>query len=126
MSIRFGYVLLPLLAGCVGNIQRSARVPHATVPLSSGQPLSAPVEATAGLSNATDIVAPAVGDASQAVEVPTTQARGDLRFRILDRAVLGLIYERGFDSTSVKPDSTQASVGPGDVVGYGASAGYSF
>jgi hypothetical protein len=37
-----------------------------------------------------------------------------------------MIYEQGFASTSHRPDSTQAPVGPGDVHGYGASFGYSF
>lgn len=119
-------VVLPFAAACVGNIQRSARVPHPAVPLQSGQPLAAPVELSGGLSNVTDVVAPRVGDPTQAVEVPSTQMRDELRFKLRDRAQLGLIYERGFGATSKMPDSTQAPVGPGDVAGYGMSFGYSF
>ncbi|MGE0551175.1 MAG: hypothetical protein AB7O24_12570 [Kofleriaceae bacterium] len=127
MFDRLAIVIVTFTAGaCVGNVQRSARVPHPTVPLSSGQPLTAPGQLTAGLSNATDLTSPTVGDPSQAVEVPTTQLRSELRFRAGNRASLGLIYERGFDETSRKPDPTQATVGPGDVAGYGASFGYSF
>lgn len=124
--LRVMVVVLPVVAGCVGNIQRSARVPHPGVPLSAGQPLETPAEFSAGLSNVTDVMKPRVGDASQAVEVPTTQMRDELRFRLGQRAQLALIYEQGFGATSKQPDSTQAPVGPGDVHGYGVSAGYSF
>ena len=119
-------LVVPGLAGCVGNIQRSARVPHPGVPLRSGQPLETPAELSAGLSNVTDVVKPSVGDASQAVEVPSTEMRDEVRFRLGRRADLALIYEHGFGSTSKQPDRTQAPVGRGDVHGYGASAGYSF
>lgn len=125
MSIR-ALLLVPLVAACVGNIQRSARVPHPAVPLQSGQPLGAPVELSGGLSNVTDLVAPRVGDATQAVEVPSTQMRDEFRIKVRDRAQVALIYERGFGGTSKMPDATQAPVGPGDVEGYGASFGYSF
>jgi len=124
--LRAVLVVLPVLTGCVGNIQRSARVPHPGVPLGAGQPLETPAELSAGLSNVTDVVKPGVGDASQAVEVPATQMRDELRFRVGDRAQLALIYEQGFAATSRQPDATQAPVGPGDVHGYGVSAGYSF
>jgi hypothetical protein len=119
-------VVLPALAGCVGNIQRSARVPHPGVPLRSGQPLETPAEFSAGLSNVTDLIKPTVGDATQAVEVPSTEMRDELRFRLGRRGDLALIYEHGFGSTSQQPDRTQAPVGRGDVHGYGVSAGYSF
>lgn len=126
MSIRL-VVVLPALAGCLtGNIQRSARVPHPGVPLSSGQPLATSAELSAGLSNVADVMAPRVGDASQAVEVPGTEMRDELRIRLGRRATLNLIYEDGFGSTSQKPDATQAPIGGGDVRGYGASIGYSF
>jgi hypothetical protein len=124
--LRVVAMILPALAGCVGNIQRSARVPHASVPLSAGQPLSTPIELSAGLSNVTDVVKPAVGDASQAVEVPATEMRDELRLRAGQRGQIAVIYEQGFAATSQRPDSTQAPVGPGDVHGYGASFGYSF
>jgi hypothetical protein len=124
--LRVAVVVLPVVAGCTGNIQRSARVPHPGVPLSAGQPLETPAEFSAGLSNITDIIKPGVGDASQAVEVPATEMRDELRFRLGQRAQLALIYELGFGATSQQPDPTQAPIGPGDVHGYGVSAGYSF
>jgi hypothetical protein len=126
MASRSVMLVLPFMVACVGNIQRSARVPHPAVPLSSGQPLGAPAEVSAGLSNVTDMMAPAVGNATQAVEVPSTEMRDELRFKIRDRAQLALIYERGFAATSKMPDPTQAPVGPGDVEGYGMSFAYSF
>ena len=126
MSIVRLALVLPVVAGCIGNIQRSARVPHPGVPLRSGQPLEAPVEFSAGLSNVTDVIRPSVGDATQGVEVPSTQMRDELRFRVGRRAELALIYEQGFGATSKQPDRTQAPVGKGDVHGYGVSASYAF
>src|SRR5262249_46016313 len=76
--------------------------------------------------NVTDMVKPGVGDASQAVEVPATEMRDELRFRLRRRGEFALIYEHGFGATSQKPDPTQASVGHGDVRGYGFSFGYAF
>lgn len=126
MAIRL-VALLPALAGCLtGNVQRSVRVPHPGVPLSSGQPLVTTAELSGGLSNATDMMAPRVGNASQAVEVPSTEMRDELRLRLGQRGTLALIYENGFGSTSQKPDPTQAPIGDGDVRGYGVSIGYSF
>jgi hypothetical protein len=124
--LRAVVVILPVVAGCARNIQRSARVPHPGVPLSSGQPLATPTELSAGLSNVTDVLKPRVGDATQAVEVPSTEMRDELRFRLGERAQVALIYEQGFAATSQQPDATQAPVGPGDVYGVGASFGYSF
>lgn len=117
-------IVLPVVAGCIGNVQRSARVPHPGVPLRSGQPLDTPVEFSAGLSNVTDGVKPTVGNASQAVEVPSTEMRDELRFRLGRRAELALVYEQGFSATSQKPDPTQAPVGGGDVHGYGLAGSY--
>lgn len=120
------FIPLVFAAGCVGNIQRSARVPHPDVPLTSGQPLAGPVEGSLGLGNLTDVVAPQVGNPTQAVEVPETQMRDELRVRLGQRGSGALVYERGFASTSHMPDPTQAPVGDGDVSGYGATLGYSF
>jgi len=125
MSIRLA-LLIPLVAGCIGNIQRSARVPHPGVPLRSGQPLDTPAEFSAGLSNVTDVIKPSVGDATQAVEVPSTEMRDELRFRLGRRGEIALIYEQGFGATSQQPDRTQAPVGRGDVHGYGVSGSYAF
>lgn len=126
MSLRLLVVALPALAGCIGNVQRAARVPHPGVPLASGQPLGSTAELTVGLSNVTDIVTPRVGDASQAVEVPSTEMRDELRFRIGRRGQLGVVYEQGFGRTSQRPDATQAPVGDGDVAGFGVTGGYAF
>jgi hypothetical protein len=124
MSIRL-LMVLPALAGCLsGNIQRSARVPHPGVPLTSGQPLVTSAELSGGLSNVTDMMAPRVGNASQAVEVPGTEMRDELRIRLGRRGTLALIYEDGFGATSQKPDPTQAPIGDGDVRGYGVSLSY--
>jgi hypothetical protein len=126
VAMRSLLVVLPALAGCVGNVQRAARVPHPGVPLASGQPLAGPAELSVGLSNVTDMVKPAVGDASQAVEVPSTEMRDEVRFRLGRRGQIGGVYEQGFASTSKQPDRTQAPVGSGDVEGFGVSGGYSF
>jgi len=125
-SLRALLVVVPAIAACTGNIQRSARVPHPGVPLASGQPLETTGEFSAGLSNVTDFIKPGVGDASQAVEVPGTEMRDELRFRIGKRGQAALIYEHGFGGTSQQPDATQAPVGRGDVRGYGGSFGYAF
>ena len=120
-SIRVVLVALPVIAGCTGNIQRAARVPHPSVPLSSGQPVDGTVELAAGFSNVTDVVAPTVADHTQAVEVPSTQLRWELAFRAGQRTRLAAIYEYGLGSTSQRPDATQAPIGRGNVRGYGTS-----
>ena len=123
----FALVVVPLVAaGCVGNVQRSARVPHPAVPNSAGQPMSSQADLSVGASSVTDIVRPSVGDASHAVEVPSTQVRGELRLRTTPNSFVGIVHERGFASTSKQPDSTQAPVGNGDVLGYGFVVGGSF
>jgi hypothetical protein len=120
------FLILPLV-GClpppVYRVQRAVRVPHPSVPLQSGQPLEGPVEVMAGLSNATDVVKPTVGNDRAAVEVPSTQARGELRFRV-GRGEIALIGEHGFASTSKKPDPTQAPIGDGNVNGRGVAVRY--
>jgi hypothetical protein len=126
MTLRVLLLIVPAVAGCIGNVQRAARVPHPGVPLGSGQPLEGPAELSVGLSNVTDMIKPAVGDASQAVEVPSTEMRDEVRIRIGRRGQLGLVYEQGFGGTSQQPDRTQAPVGRGDVEGFGVTGGYSF
>ncbi|MBP9089098.1 MAG: hypothetical protein KBG15_23455, partial [Kofleriaceae bacterium] len=115
--------VVPLVAACVGNVQRSARVPHPAVPNSTGQPMSSQADLSLGASSITDLVAPAVGDPTQAVEVPSTQVRGEFRLRATENAFVGVVHERGFASTSKQPDTTQAPVGKGDVLGYGVVVG---
>jgi len=119
-------LILTAATACIGNTQRAARVPHPGVPLQSGQPMGTPGAVGLGLSNVTDVVAPEVGNPNDAVEVPGTQLRSDLRLRVGARGQLGVHYEHGFASTSQQPDATQLPVGDGDVRGYGMSGGYSF
>jgi hypothetical protein len=120
-------LLIVPLVGClpppVYQVQRSVRVPHPAVPLSDGQPLTGPIEVMAGLSNAGDLVKPTVGNADAAVEVPSVQARGELRFRV-GHGQIALVGERAFASTSKKPDPTQAPIGDGDVTGRGLAFRY--
>lgn len=119
--------LLPLVA-CTSriNIQRSVRAPHATVPLSSGQPLTSDGELSVGLSNVMDVFKPKVGDEDQAVEVPSTQMRNELRLRTSRLSELALVYEHGFHGTSHRPDPTLPPVGKGDVYGAGVAFRHAF
>lgn len=114
------------LTGCIGNAQRSARVPHPSVPLDSGQAVGARADVSLGFSNLTDFGEPRAVDHSQAIEVPETQTRAVLRFQGWLHAHFGMIYERGYGATSHQPDRTQAPVGDGDVVGHGLEASYSW
>jgi hypothetical protein len=117
--MRHVLLLVPCLAGCLTQTvtNSTARVPHATVPLSSGHPLDAPVEGSVGLSNVSDLVAPTVGNTSQAVEVPAVQGRGELRFQV-GRGEIDLITEHGLAHYQV-PDRTQLPVDHGAPRGYG-------
>ena len=119
-------VIVAVIPACIGNTQRAARVPHATVPLASGQMMDSPVELSGGLSNGKDLIAPKVGNADDAVEVPQVQARGEVRIRVNNRAEIYGTYEHGFGSTTEVPDKTQAPVGDGDVYGYGVGARVAF
>jgi len=128
MSVRLiTCLLLPAAVACTGTVQRSVRAPHPTVPLQSGQPLETGAELGLGLSSVADVMAPKVGNPTEAVEVPGTQGRAEMRFRP-GRAPLTLAGPsgHGFGSTSQTPDDTQAPVGPGDVRGYGGSMRYAF
>jgi hypothetical protein len=120
--VAFAFVVLAIPA-CVGNAQRSVRVPRPSVPMASGQPGDTRAELLAGFSSATEIVAPSVGDTSQAVEIPGTQLRGEFRFRPTKSTFIGVVHDRGIEATSNMPDATQAPVGDGDVLGYGITAG---
>ena len=124
-SLRIAVLALPL-AACTGNVQRSVRAPHPSVPLESGQALTSAGDITAGLANVTDIVKPRVGDATQAVEVPSTEARAEARLRLGERGWISGIYDHGFASTSKTPDPTQAPVGSGNVEGFGIGVGHSW
>jgi len=122
------FVLLVVLVGCVPlpvyAVQRNARVPHAAVPLRTGQPLAGPVEVTVGASNAGDLQQASAGNHQSADEIPTRQGRAELRFRLGQRGELALIHEHGFDGSSRQIDPTQAPVGNGDVFGTGFAGRY--
>jgi len=118
-----------MLAGCepqYGSVARNARVPHASVPLSSGQPLGRAAELSAGLANTADLVAPSIANHSRASEVPELEMRDELRFPIGTSGHGALIYERGFARTNQRLDDTQLAVGGGDVNGYGVATGYAW
>jgi hypothetical protein len=124
--MRRSWILLPLLAACqTFTVQRAARVPHAAVPLRTGNPLDGPVEASVGLSNAGDPIAPTVGNRAAAVEVPGVQTRDELRFRVNQRSELTLIAEAGLGNY-LQPDKTQAPVGRGVPMGMGGAIRHSF
>jgi hypothetical protein len=122
------FLILPVVAGClpppVYKVQRSVRVPHATVPLRTAQPLAGPVEITLGASNAADVVKPRRGDDTAAIEVPQRQVRGELRIRLRTNGELALIHERGIGASSLKLDSTQAPIGDGSPYGTGFAYRY--
>ena len=112
-----------LLAGCLPvptfQVQRAARVPHATVPLRTGQPLRGPVELTVGMSSASDVIDARRGNDRASVEVPERQARGEFRVRAGRWTEIAAVTERGFESSSRKLDREQASVGPGSPNAFG-------
>jgi hypothetical protein len=119
--------LLFVATGCLPvptyRVQRTVRVPHPAVPLRTGQPLAGPVEVTFGMSNVADVVKPAVGNDRASVEVPSLQARGELRIRI-HRGEIALVGERAFGASSQQPDPLQAPVGDGDASGGGFAVRY--
>ncbi|MEJ7600420.1 MAG: hypothetical protein WKG01_21100 [Kofleriaceae bacterium] len=111
------------IAGCLPvpayQVQRAARVPHATVPLRTGQPLPGPVEVTVGMSSAGDAIAARRGNEDASIEVPERQARGEFRVRAGNWTEIAAVTERSFESSSRKLDPTQASVGPGSPSAFG-------
>jgi hypothetical protein len=111
-------------SGCAQYAYNTAGlVPRATVPTRSGSPLGAPGAFTAGASNVGDVRAPELADQDAAVEVPTTQLRGDLRVRLGRITDLGLVYERGLAAGARKLDPTAPDVKGGDVSGWGITVG---
>ena len=119
---------LVVVAGCfppppVYRVQRAARVPRPTVPLRTGEPLSAPIELTVGASNLGATKRPVAGNETKALEVPDNQVRGELRLRIFERGELAIIHERAIGHAT-KIDDTQADVDSGQPWGGGAAARY--
>jgi hypothetical protein len=108
----------------VYRVQRAARVPHAAVPLRTGQPLAGPVELTVGASNLDDVIAPERGDAATGVEVARRQVRGELRFRIGRHGEAALVHERGVGPPAHRLDDGTAPIGDGDPHGTGGALRY--
>ena len=107
-------------SGCMRYaFNTSGLVPRATVPMRTGSPLAAPGAVTAGASNVSDVMDPELADPDAAVEVPTTQLRGDIRARLGRITDIGFVYERGLAAGSRKLDPTAPDVDGGDVSGYG-------
>ena len=108
----------------VYKVQRTARVPHPAAPLDSAAPLEGPVELSLGASNALDTRTPRLADPTASVEVPTTQARGELRIRVGRYGQIALIHERSIESTFQPLDRTQAPVETGTAWSAGAAFRY--
>jgi len=115
---------VPLAACSTYAVQRTARVPHAAVPMHDGQPMDGRVAISVGLDNAVDVKAPTVGNAQESVETPAVQMRDELRFRVGHRGEIGLVYEGGLGAYE-RPDKTQAPVGEGNPWGGGMVVRYS-
>jgi hypothetical protein len=122
--MRFAWLALLMVPACVPppvyRVQRDVRVAHATAPLWSGSPMQGPVEVSVGASNLVDARAPKLGDdPTVASEVPSTQVRGELRFRIARYAQLALIHDHAIASSYRALDPTQAPVDHGSAQSFG-------
>ena len=114
-GVRLALLLLLMFAACLPpptyRVQRDVRVAHATAPLWSGSPMQGPVEVSAGASNLVDARAPKIGDdPTIASEVPSTQLRGELRFRFARYGQIAVIHDHAVGSTYRALDPTQAPV----------------
>jgi hypothetical protein len=105
-------------------VQRSARVPRPTVPLRTGQPLSGPIELSAGMSSIGHSKRPEASDPMTALEIPNATGRGELRLRFFDNGEVAAIHERALGGAT-KLDDTQADVTSGNPWGAGAAVRYS-
>ena len=114
-------VPIALCAGCTSTVGRTARVPHASVPMFSGQPMSTPIEVMGGVSSVADLKKPARGDRDSdvSVEVPGTQLHGEVRFRTSASTFAGVIIEDGLASGSHRVGAASVPVGNKDVFGIG-------
>jgi len=117
------------LPACLPNpvyrVQRSVRVPHAAAPLRSGAPLEGPVELSVGASSALDTRAPKLVDPEAAVEVPDTQVRAELRFRVAHYGEIALIHDHAIESSYRALDPTQAPVAHDTAQSLGVAFRYS-
>jgi len=120
-----------IFAGCIPpppvyRVQRSARVPRPTAPLRTGEPLGGFVEASFGATSLAETRDPRLAADDAAVEVPSQQVRGELRFRLGRRAELALFEENAIDDSLHAVEPTQAPVEEGTPWGIGAAMRYSF
>lgn len=122
-TVTLGVVLVATAAAATGcstrRVNRAALVPHMTPTLRSGEPMEAPAEVAVGLASVAHLGALDSAEDDDAVEVPGTQAEGDLRVRLGRHAAIGLRYAQGFDATAKQGKPTQPKVDGGDVRGYG-------
>lgn len=120
MSCRlFLLAALATLAACnVNRVNRAALVPHMTPTLRSGAPMETPGEISLGASSLAHTKLDSSDDTA-AVEVPGTQAEGNMRLRVGQHVALGLLYAEGFDATAKKIKDTQPDVDGGNVRGWG-------
>jgi hypothetical protein len=124
------WLVLLFVAACIPvpppvyRVQRTARVPHPAAPLRSGEPLEGPAELSIGASSFGDTRAPRLADPAAAVEVPTTQMRGEARFRIL-RGEIAAITDHAIEATMQPIDRTQAPVSAGTAWSVGLATRYS-
>jgi len=122
-------LLLVLIPAClpepVYRVQRSVRVPHAAAPLRSGAPLDGPVELSVGASSVLDTRAPRLADPEAAVETPSVQLRGELRFRIRHYAEVAFIHDHALAGSYTAIDPTQAPVRHGGAQSLGVAFRYS-
>ncbi len=110
---------LATIAACnVNRVNRAALVPHMTPTLRNGAPMETPGEITIGASSLAHTTLGSTDDTA-AVEVPGTQAEGNMRLRVGQHVALGLLYAEGFDSTAKKIKETQPDVEGGNVRGWG-------
>lgn len=112
---------LATVAACnVNRVNRAALVPHMTPTLKSGAPMETPGEFSIGASSLAHTTLGSTDDTA-AVEVPGTQARGDMRLRVGQHVALGLLYEEGFDAGAKKSKEAQPDVDAGNTRGFGFS-----
>ncbi|HUQ04240.1 MAG TPA: hypothetical protein VM261_17195 [Kofleriaceae bacterium] len=113
------FVVPAALAACnVNRVNRAALVPHMTPTLRSGAPMETPGEIAIGASSLAHSTLGSTDD-SAAVEVPGTQAEGNMRLRVGPHVALGLLYAEGFDAGAKKIKDTQPDVEGGNVRGWG-------
>lgn len=121
--LRWPAILLLVLSSACTTQRYIARVPHMSVPMSSGQAMSSPFEITGGASAVADLKKPRAGDTDTSMEVPGTQLHLSLRFRTTRETYAGILLEQGLSQGSHKLNTGGISIGARDVVGVGGFFG---